>query len=241
MSEHRFSNKYCNSLTSYSRWKTREVKIGDISLGGEHPIRIQSMTTTDTMDTKSTVDQSIRMIEAGCEYVRITAPSKNEAENLKNIKDELNKRGYKTPLIADIHFTPNAAEIAARIVEKVRINPGNFVDRKKFNYIEYTDEQYNGEIERIRDRFLPLVKICKEYGTAMRIGTNHGSLSDRILSRYGDTPIGMVESALEFLRICKDENYHSIVLSMKSSNPIVMVEAYRRWENKIISWDWDFT
>jgi len=227
--------KYCNSLTSYSRWKTREVKIGDVALGGDNPIRVQSMTTTNTMDTASTVEQSIRMIDAGCEYVRITAPSKKEAENLKNIKSELYRKGYKTPLIADIHFTPNAAEIAARIVEKVRINPGNFADRKKFNYIEYTDKQYHNEIDRIRDRFLPLVNICKEYGTAMRIGTNHGSLSDRILSRYGDTPLGMVESALEFLRICKDENYHNIILSMKSSNPIVMVEAYRLLVNHMIT------
>ena len=234
------SNKYCNSLTQYSRWKTREVNIGDIPLGGNNPIRVQSMTTTDTMDTIGTVEQSIRMIDAGCEYVRITAPSKKEAENLKNIKNQLHKRGYRTPLIADIHFTPNAAEIAARIVEKVRINPGNFADRKKFNYIEYTDDQYNAEIERIRDRFLPLVNVCKEYGTAMRIGTNHGSLSDRILSRYGDTPIGMVESALEFLRICKDENYNEIILSMKSSNPIVMVEAYRLLVNKMEAEDMNY-
>tara|TARA_Y100001936_G_scaffold100095_1_gene98406 strand:- start:118 stop:2055 length:1938 start_codon:yes stop_codon:yes gene_type:complete len=234
------SNKYCNSLTQYSRWKTREVNIGDIPLGGNNPIRVQSMTTTDTMDTIGTVEQSIRMIDAGCEYVRITAPSKKEAENLKNIKNQLHKRGYRTPLIADIHFTPNAAEIAARIVEKVRINPGNFADRKKFNYIEYTDDQYNAEIERIRDRFLPLVNVCKEYGTAMRIGTNHGSLSDRILSRYGDTPIGMVESALEFLRICKDENYNEIILSMKSSNPIVMVEAYRLLVNKMETEDMNY-
>ena len=225
--------KYCDSLTSYKRWKSREVNIGDIALGGENPIRVQSMTTTDTMDTKATVQQSIRMIEAGCEYVRITAPSKKEAENLQNIKNELRKRGYNTPLIADIHFTPNAAEIAARIVEKVRINPGNFADRKKFNYIEYTDDQYDAEISRIRKRFLPLIKVCKEYGTAMRIGTNHGSLSDRILSRYGDTPYGMVESALEFLRICKDESYNQIVLSMKSSNPIVMVQAYRLLVNRM--------
>ena len=225
--------KYCDSLTSYKRWKSREVNIGDIALGGENPIRVQSMTTTDTMNTKATVEQSIRMIEAGCEYVRITAPSKKEAENLQNIKDELRKRGYNTPIIADIHFTPNAAEIAARIVEKVRINPGNFADRKKFNYIEYTDDQYDAEISRIRKRFLPLIKVCKEYGTAMRIGTNHGSLSDRILSRYGDTPYGMVESALEFLRICKDESYNQIVLSMKSSNPIVMVQAYRLLVNRM--------
>ena len=224
-------NMYCNSLTSYSRWKTREVKVGSIPLGANNPVRIQSMTTTDTMDTKKTVEQSIRMIDAGCEYVRVTAPGIKEAKNLANIKKELQKRGYDTPLIADIHFTPNAAQVAAKIVEKVRINPGNYADRKKFNYIEYTDEQYNNEIDRIRKRFLPLVKICKEYGTAMRIGTNHGSLSDRILSRYGDTPMGMVESAMEFLRICDDENFHNIVLSMKSSNPIVMVAAYRLLAN----------
>jgi len=233
-------NKYCNSLTSYSRWNTREVKIGNVALGADNPIRVQSMTTTDTMDTASTVAQSIRMIEAGCEYVRITAPSKKEAENLLNIKNQLRKQGYDAPLIADIHFTPNAAEIAAKIVEKVRINPGNFADRKKFNYIEYTDEQYNNEIDRIRNRFLPLINVCKEYGTAMRIGTNHGSLSDRILSRYGDTPLGMVESALEFLRICKDENYNEIVLSMKSSNPIVMVEAYRLLVNRMEAEDMNY-
>jgi (E)-4-hydroxy-3-methylbut-2-enyl-diphosphate synthase len=185
------------------------------------------MTTIDTMDTIGTVEQSIRMIEAGCEYVRITAPSIKEAENLANIKSELKKRGFDVPLIADIHFTPNAAEIAARIVEKVRVNPGNYVDKKKFQQIEYTDQEYRQEIDRIRDRFTPLVRICKEYGTAMRIGTNHGSLSDRIMSRYGDTPLGMVESALEFLRICEDENYFNIVLSMKASNTQVMVQAYR--------------
>jgi len=219
--------KYCNSLTQYSRYKTREVFIGDVPLGANNPIRIQSMTTTDTMNTIATVEQSIRMIKAGCEYVRITAPSINEAENLRNIKNELRKRGYKTPLIADIHFTPNAAELAARIVEKVRVNPGNYADKKKFQVIEYTDVEYNSELDRIREKFSPLVKICKEYGTAMRIGTNHGSLSDRIMSRYGDTPNGMVESALEFLRICEDLDYHNIVLSMKSSNPQVMVQAYR--------------
>src|SRR6478735_5879264 len=218
---------YCNSLTEYSRLKTREVKIGDLLLGGSHPIRIQTMTTTDTMDTIGTVEQSIRCIEAGAELVRITAPSKREAENLLNIKNELRKRGYDTPLVADIHFTPNAAEIAARIVEKVRVNPGNYVDKKKFEFIEYTDAQYHEEIERIRDRFTPLVRICKEHGTAMRIGTNHGSLSDRIMSRYGDTAMGMVESAMEFLRIARAEDYHNIILSMKSSNPQVMVQAYR--------------
>jgi (E)-4-hydroxy-3-methylbut-2-enyl-diphosphate synthase len=179
------------------------------------------------MDTIATVEQSIRCIEAGSELIRITAPSKNEAENLLNIKKELRKRGYTTPIVADIHFTPNAAEIAARIIEKVRVNPGNYVDKKKFEQIEYTDSEYAEEIDRIRERFTPLVKICKEYGTAMRIGTNHGSLSDRIMSRYGDTPIGMVESAMEFLRIARGETYHNIVLSMKSSNPQVMVQAYR--------------
>ena len=218
---------YCNSLTNYSRLKTREVKVGDLLLGNLNPIRVQTMTTTDTMDTIATVEQSIRCIEAGAELIRITAPSKNEAENLLNIKKELRKRGYTTPLVADIHFTPNAAEVAARIVEKVRVNPGNYVDKKKFEQIDYTDAEYLEEIERIRERFTPLVTICKEYGTAMRIGTNHGSLSDRIMSRYGDTPMGMVESAMEFLRIARLESYHNIVLSMKSSNPQVMVQAYR--------------
>ena len=218
---------YCESLTEYKRLKTLEVNIGDLLLGNFHPIRVQTMTTTDTMDTIATVEQSIRCIEAGAELVRITAPSKREAENLLNIKNELRKRGYTTPLVADIHFTPNAAEIAARIVEKVRVNPGNYIDKKKFEFIEYNDAEYNEEIDRIRERFTPLVKICKEYGTAMRIGTNHGSLSDRIMSRYGDTPMGMVESAMEFLRVARYESYHNILLSMKSSNPLVMVEAYR--------------
>jgi 1-hydroxy-2-methyl-2-(E)-butenyl 4-diphosphate synthase len=218
---------YAESLTSYKRLPTREVSVGSLLIGNFHPIRIQTMTTTDTMDTEATVAQTIRCIEAGAELVRITAPSKTEAENLRNIKNELKKRGYNTPLVADIHFTPNAAEIAARIVEKVRVNPGNYVDKKKFELIEYNDADYAEEIERIRERFTPLVKICKEYGTAMRIGTNHGSLSDRIMSRYGDTPIGMVESAMEFLRIARAEQYHNIVLSMKSSNPQVMVQAYR--------------
>ena len=219
--------QYCASLTEYRRLKTREVKIGNLLIGNGHPIRIQTMTTTDTMDTAATVAQSIRCIEAGAELVRITAPSKNEAENLLNIKNELRAKGYDTPLIADIHFTPNAAEIAARIVEKVRVNPGNYIDKKKFDFIDYTDAEYASEVDRIRQRFTPLVRICREYGTAMRIGTNHGSLSDRIMSRYGDTPIGMVESAMEFLRIARDESYHQIVLSMKSSNPLVMVQAYR--------------
>jgi (E)-4-hydroxy-3-methylbut-2-enyl-diphosphate synthase len=218
---------YADSLTEYRRLKTLEVKIGDLLLGNGHPIRVQTMTTTDTMDTAATVAQSIRCIEAGAELVRITAPSRKEAENLRVIRDALRKKGYTTPLVADIHFTPNAAEIAARIVEKVRVNPGNYVDKKKFEFIEYSDAEYHSEMERIRERFSPLVRICKEYGTAMRIGTNHGSLSDRIMSRYGDTPMGMVESAMEFLRIARDESYHNIVLSMKSSNPQVMVQAYR--------------
>lgn len=224
---------YCNSLTRYSRRKTVEVRIGDTPLGADHPIRIQSMTTVDTMNTQGSVEQAIRMIEAGCEYIRITAPSVNEARNLQAIKNELKKRGYQVPLIADIHFTPNAAEVAARIVEKVRINPGNYADKKKFESIDYTDRSYEAELDRIRQKFTPLVQICKEYGTAMRIGANHGSLSDRIMSRYGDTPLGMVESALEFLRICEDQNYYDIVISMKASNPQVMVQAYRLLVNRI--------
>jgi len=227
-------SNYCVSLTNYQRFETREVMVGTIGIGGNNPIRIQSMTTTDTMNTEATVKQAIRMIEAGCEIVRITAPSKKEAENLANIKAELRKRGYATPLVADIHFTPNAAEIAAKIVEKVRINPGNYADKKKFENIEYTDSAYNEELERIRESFTPLVEICKTHGTAMRIGTNHGSLSDRILSRYGDTPIGMVESAMEFLRICRDLNYHNIVLSMKASNTLVVVQAYRLLVSKMM-------
>jgi (E)-4-hydroxy-3-methylbut-2-enyl-diphosphate synthase len=219
--------KYCSSLTKYQRWNTREVMIGQIGVGGNNPIRIQSMTTTDTMDTDGTIAQSIRMIDAGCEIVRITAPSVKEAENLKLIKEGLKAQGYDAPLVADIHFTPNAAEVAARIVEKVRINPGNYADRKKFEIHDYSDESYSKKLDRIRERFIPLINICKNYGTAMRIGTNHGSLSDRIMSRYGDTPLGMVESAMEFLRIAEDENYHNIILSMKASNTQVMVQAYR--------------
>ena len=218
---------YSESLTSYKRVQTRPVKVGNLVIGGGHPIRVQTMTTTDTMDTDATVAQVIRCIEAGAELVRVTAPSKKEAENLANIKAILHAKGYTTPLVADIHFTPNAAEIAAKIVEKVRVNPGNYVDKKKFEQIDYTDAEYIEEIERIRERFTPLVLICKEHGTAMRIGTNHGSLSDRIMSRYGDTAIGMVESAMEFLRIARSLDYHQIILSMKSSNPQVMVQAYR--------------
>ena len=218
---------YCPSLTRYQRWQTREVMVGNVGVGGKNPIRIQSMTTTDTLDTIGTIDQSIRMINAGCEIVRVTAPSVKEAENLQAIRDGLREKGYYTPLVADIHFTPNAAEVAARIIEKVRVNPGNYADRKKFEIHDYNDETYAEKLDRIRERFIPLIQICKEYGTAMRIGTNHGSLSDRIMSRYGDTPLGMVESAMEFLRIAEDEKYHDIILSMKASNTQVMVQAYR--------------
>jgi (E)-4-hydroxy-3-methylbut-2-enyl-diphosphate synthase len=224
---------YCPSLTEYKRRVARVVNIGGVPLGGDYPIRVQSMTTVDTMDTLGSVAQTLRMVEAGCEYVRITAPSVKEAQNLLEIKKELRARGCNVPLIADIHFTPNAAELAARIIEKVRVNPGNYADKKKFEEIEYTDASYAAEVERIRERFRPLVKICKQYGTAMRIGTNHGSLSDRILSRYGDTPLGMVESALEFLRLCEEENYYDVVLSMKASNTQVMVQAYRLLVQKL--------
>ncbi|MFY0606866.1 MAG: (E)-4-hydroxy-3-methylbut-2-enyl-diphosphate synthase [Cyclobacteriaceae bacterium] len=226
--------KYCESLIAYNRRKTHEVKIGEVPMGAEHPIRVQSMTTVDTMDTQGSVEQVLRMVESGCEYVRITAPSMKEAENLRAIKEELRKRGCDVPLVADIHFTPNAAELAAKIVEKVRVNPGNYADKKKFEEIEYTDESYDAELARIREKFTPLVEICKEQSTAMRIGTNHGSLSDRIMSRYGDTALGMVESALEFIRICEDLEYYDLVISMKSSNPQVMVYAYRLLAEKLI-------
>ena len=229
------SNKYCNSLNKYSRFKTKVVNIGHVPVGGTYPIRLQSMTTTNTLDIKATVNQSIQIINAGSDYVRITAPSIREAQVLRDIKDSLKRKGYNTPLIADIHFTPNAAIEAAKYVEKVRINPGNYVDRRKFKTFEYTDLDYNDELERVYQRFSPLIKICKEYGTAMRIGANHGSLSDRIMNRYGDTPLGMVESAMEFLRICEDNNYYNIVLSMKSSNPIIMVQAYRLLINSMIN------
>lgn len=220
-------NKYCNDPFNRSRLKTIEVVIGGLGFGGENHIRLQSMTTTDTMDTQKSIEQSVRMIEAGCELVRLTAPSKNEAQNLQNIQDGLRALGYQTPLVADIHFTPNAAEVAAGIVAKVRVNPGNYADKKKFEEHLYTDESYQEELDRIEEKFTPLVSLCKANGTAMRIGTNHGSLSDRILSRYGDTPEGMVESALEFIRICEKNDYHQIVVSMKASNTLVMVQAYR--------------
>lgn len=226
MSETKMSN-YCVDPFNRKRFKTREITVGNIRIGGEQPVRIQSMTTTDTMDTAGSVEQSIRMIDAGCELVRLTAPSKKEAEKLGIIRQELEKKGYTAPLVADIHFTPNAAEIAARLIQKVRVNPGNYADKKKFEEIDFTDDAYQEELKRIETKFKPLVQICKEHGTAMRIGTNHGSLSDRILSRFGDTPEGMVESAMEFLRICEKEDFREIVISMKASNTLVMVQAYR--------------
>ena len=225
---------YCRSLGQTKRFITREVMVGKVGVGGDNPIRIQSMTTTNTMDTKLTIDQSMRMIDAGCEIVRITAPSIRDARNLEPIKNGLIRFGYSVPIVADIHFTPNAAIVAASLVEKVRINPGNYADRKKFEIHEYTDAAYLDELARIKKKFVPLIDECKKHGTAMRIGTNHGSLSDRILSRYGDTPLGMVESAMEFLRIAEDESYHEIILSMKASNTHVMVQAYRLLVKKMI-------
>ena len=224
---------YCHSIVKYQRFKSHEVKVGNIGIGGNNPVRIQSMTTTDTLNTSETVNQCIGLIKAGCEIIRITAPSRKESENLFNIKNELNQLGYYTPLVADIHFTPNAAEIAASIVEKVRINPGNYADKKKFKKIDYSRKSYDEELKRINERFLPLLKICKKHKTAIRIGTNHGSLSDRILSKYGDTPRGMVESAMEFLRICKKNSFKNVVISMKASNTIVMINAYRLLINQM--------
>ena len=218
---------YCASPYRYQRRKTRVVYVGDVPLGGTHPIRVQSMTTTDTCDTAATVQQIIRLVEANCEIVRVTAPSIRDAENLQHIKAELTRHGIRVPLVADIHFTPNAALIAADYVEKVRINPGNYADRKLFQIKEYTDDEYEAELERLEVAFKPLVLKCKQHGVAMRIGTNHGSLSDRIMNRYGDTPLGMVESALEFVRICETYGFRDMVLSMKASNPQVMIQAYR--------------
>jgi len=225
--------KYCNSIINYSRLKTNQVMVGNVGIGGDNPIRIQSMTTTDTMDTDASVNQSIAMIEKGCELVRLTAPSIKDARNLFEIKNRLIQKGHKVPLIADIHFTPNAAIEAAKIVEKVRINPGNFSDKKKFQTTSYTHNQYKEELQRIEEKFNPLIETCKNYNTAMRIGTNHGSLSDRIMSHYGDTPLGMVESALEFVRICEKQDFKRIILSMKASNPIIMIQAYRLLVNKM--------
>jgi len=218
---------YCTDIFSYQRRRTREVFVGDVGVGGDNPIRVQSMTISDTMDTEATVAEAVGLVEAGCEIVRITAPSLREAENLKNIKSKLMQRGVSVPLVADIHFTPNAALVAADYVEKVRINPGNYADKKRFEQREYSDLEYEQELARIEEKFAPLVLKCKRLGRAMRIGTNHGSLSDRIMNRYGDTAEGMVESALEFVRICQKHDYHDIILSMKSSNPLVAIQAYR--------------
>src|SRR6476469_1890661 len=218
---------YCGNPYRYQRRVTREVAIGNVDVGGANPIRVQSMITCDTMDTEASIAQSLELAEVGCEIVRITAPTVKDAANLEHIVRGLRERGCEVPIVADIHFKPEAAMEAAKWVEKVRINPGNYADSKKFKILEYTDEQYAAELERIRDRFTPLVKLCKKLGRAMRIGTNHGSLSDRIMNRYGDTPLGMVESALEFARIARDLDYHAFVFSMKSSNPKVMIAAYR--------------
>ena len=209
------------------RRRTRVVQVGDVGIGGDHPIRLQSMTNTDTLDTKATVDQIERLVAAGCEIARVTAPSIREAENLREIAGELRRRGVRVPLVADIHFTPNAAMIAALHVEKVRINPGNYADKKKFEVREYGEAEYRAELERVAERFRPLVRRCKERGVAMRIGTNHGSLSDRIMNRFGDSPLGMVESALEFLDVCEDEGFRDVVFSMKASNTQVAIQAYR--------------
>src|SRR6266498_3280401 len=218
---------YCENPFVYHRRKTREVKVGNVGIGGDNPIRVQSMITCDTMDTEASIQQTMELAEVGCEIVRITAPTVKDARNLEHIVAGLRAQGCDVPIVADIHFKPEAAMEAAKWVDKVRINPGNYADSKKFKIIEYTDEQYGAELTRIRQRFTPLVELCKERGIAMRIGTNHGSLSDRIMNRYGDTPLGMVESALEFARIARDLDYHAFVFSMKSSNPKVMIAAYR--------------
>src|SRR5437667_3441831 len=218
---------YCSDPFLYQRRRTREVMVGNVGIGGANPIRVQSMITCDTMDTEASIQQTMELAAAGCEIVRITAPTVKDARNLEHIVKGLRESGCDVPIVADIHCKPEAAMEAAKWVDKVRINPGNYADSKKFVIREYTDEQYAAELGRIRARFRPLVELCKERGIAMRIGTNHGSLSDRILNRYGDTPLGMVESALEFARIARDLDYHDFVFSMKASNPKVMIEAYR--------------
>jgi (E)-4-hydroxy-3-methylbut-2-enyl-diphosphate synthase len=219
--------RYCENPLAYQRRAAREVMIGNVGVGGANPIRVQSMITCDTMDTEMSIQQTIELANVGCEIVRITAPTVKDSANLQHIVKGLRDRGCDVPIVADIHFKPEAAMEAAKWVDKVRINPGNYADSKKFKILEYTDEQYAAELERIRQRFTPLVLLCKERGIAMRIGTNHGSLSDRIMNRYGDTPLGMVESALEFARIARDLDYHAFIFSMKSSNPKVMINAYR--------------
>ena len=239
-SVNQFIKQYSNPNLPYQRIASRVVQIGDLPMGGNFPVRIQSMTSTNTMDTKATIEQVIRMIEAGCEYVRITAPGIREAENLSVIKKKLLQKGYHTPLIADIHFNPAAAEVAARIVEKVRINPGNYADSRLKSKVSLTESEYAGELERISERINPLLLICREYGTALRIGVNHGSLSDRIMSRYGDTPEGMVQSALEFIQICSGKGFHNLVLSMKSSNVRVMIHATRLLVSRMLDLGLDY-
>jgi (E)-4-hydroxy-3-methylbut-2-enyl-diphosphate synthase len=221
------SPRYCSSPYAYQRRVTRKVRVGGVGVGGSNPIRVQSMITCDTMDTAASIQQTLDLATVGCEIVRITAPTVKDAANLQHIVAGLRAKGCQVPIVADIHFKPEAAMEAAKWVEKVRVNPGNYADSKKFAIKEYTDSEYGAELERIRERFSPLVKFCKEHGRAMRIGTNHGSLSDRIMNRYGDTPLGMVESALEFARIARELDYHEFVFSMKASNPKVMIEAYR--------------
>ena len=225
---------YCESTISYKRTKSKEVKVGDLIIGGLKPIVIQSMTNTDTDKIIETVDQVMELADLGCQIVRVTAPSIKSAENLEKIVNLLRSKNYSVPLVADIHFTPNAAIRAADFVEKVRINPGNFVDKKKFEVLEYTDQEYQDEIKRIEDKFIPLIEVLKKNNRALRIGTNHGSLSDRIMNRYGDTAAGMVESALEFARICEKNDFENFVFSMKASNPQVMIEAYRLLQSKMI-------
>jgi (E)-4-hydroxy-3-methylbut-2-enyl-diphosphate synthase len=221
------SLSYCPDLLQYSRRRAREVMVGNVGLGGNHPIRVQSMITSDTRDTSACVAEVLALAEAGCEIVRITAQTRIYAANLENIAREVRAAKCEVPLVADIHFKPDAALEAAKWVEKIRVNPGNYADKKKFEIREYSDAQYAEELERIREEFTPLVKLCKDLGRAMRIGTNHGSLSDRIMNRYGDSPLGMCESALEFARLARENDYHNFVFSMKASNPKVMIEAYR--------------
>lgn len=233
---------YCDDLFAYQKRETREVLVGDIGIGGQNPIRVQSMLTSDTRDTEACVEEAMGLVDAGCEIVRVTAQTRKYAANLENIKAELLAKGCEAPLVADIHFKPDAALEAAKWVEKVRVNPGNYADKKKFEIREYTDDQYAEELERIREQFEPLVHLCKERSVAMRIGTNHGSLSDRIMNRYGDTPLGMVESALEFARIARDLDFHAFVFSMKASNPKVMIEAYRLLVARLrdLGGDWNY-
>src|SRR6201993_1326803 len=236
------SLSFCISPFYYRRRATREVRVGNVGVGGDNTIRVQSMITCDTMDTEMSIQQTIELANVGCEIVRITAPTVKDARNLEHIVKGLRARGCNVPIVADIHFKPEAAMEAAKWVDKVRINPGNYADSKKFLIREYTDEQYAAELDRIRQRFAPLVALCKERGIAMRIGTNHGSLSDRIMNRYGDTPLGMVESALEFARIARDFDYHAFVFSMKASNPKIMIAAYRLLVARLneLGLDWNY-